>query len=85
MTLTNKDDYKDNYKEIFEELVKETFDEMKELSSEINQNDLIYYFKDNITRKRFYDFNNSTEFLKKKKNSGKIKLEEAKNLQNVFK
>ena len=38
--LTNKDDHKDNYKEIFEELVKKIFDEMKELTDEINQNDL---------------------------------------------
>ena len=28
-----------------EELVKERFDEIKELSDGINQNDLIYYFK----------------------------------------
>ena len=34
----------DNYKEIFEELVKERFYEIKELTNEINQNDLIYYF-----------------------------------------
>ena len=31
----------DNYKEIFEELVKERFDEIRELTNEINQNDLI--------------------------------------------
>ena len=36
---TNKDDHKDNYKETFEELVKERFDEIKELTDEINQND----------------------------------------------
>ena len=51
--------------------------------NEINQNDLIYYFKGNTDRKRFDDFNNSIELLKK--NSGEIKLEEAKKLQNVFK
>ena len=38
--LTNKDYHKDNYKEIFEELVKERRDEIKELTDEINQNDL---------------------------------------------
>ena len=65
MALTNKDDHKDNYKEIFEELVKERFDEMKELSDEINQNDLIYHFKGNTARKRFYGFNNAIEFLRK--------------------
>ena len=41
--LNNKDgDHKDNHKEIFEELVKERFDEIKELTNEINQNDLKY-------------------------------------------
>ena len=51
MALTNKDeDHKDNYKEIFEELVKERFDEIKELTKEINQNELIYCFKDNKER-----------------------------------
>ena len=60
--LTNKDhDHKDNYKEIFEELAKERFDEIKELTSEINQNDLIYYFKGNAARKRFDDFNNGVK------------------------
>ena len=45
MALTNKDDdHKDNYEEIFEELVKEKFYEIKELTNEINQNDLTYYF-----------------------------------------
>ena len=44
-TLTNKvDNHKDNYKKLFEELVKERFDEVKGLTNEINQNDLIYYF-----------------------------------------
>ena len=39
VALTSKDDHKDSYKEIFEELVKERFDEIKELSDKINQND----------------------------------------------
>ena len=44
-TLTNKvDNHKNNYKKLFEELVKERFDEVKGLTNEINQNDLIYYF-----------------------------------------
>ena len=42
MALTNKDDHKDNCKEIFAELVKERFDEIKELTNEINNNYLIY-------------------------------------------
>ena len=50
--LTNKDDgHKDNYKQIFEELVKERFDQIKELTDEINQNDLTYNFKCNTSRK----------------------------------
>ena len=50
--LTNKDDgHKDNCKQIFEELVKERFDEIKELTDEINQNDLTYHFKSNTSRK----------------------------------
>ena len=51
MGLTNKhDDHKDNYKKIFEKLV-ERFGEIKELFNEINQNDSIYYFKSNTSRK----------------------------------
>ena len=46
MALTNKDgDHNDNYKEIFEELVKETFDEIKELTNKVNQNDLYIILK----------------------------------------
>ena len=45
-----KDDHKDNYKTIFEELVKERFDEIKELSEEIQKNDLTYYFEGNTAR-----------------------------------
>ena len=45
MALTIKEDHKDNYKEIFEKLVKEKFDEIKELTHEINYDDLTYYLK----------------------------------------
>ena len=45
--MIKKIDHKDNYKEIFEELVKERFDEIKQLTDEIKQNDLISYFKVN--------------------------------------
>ena len=31
---------------------------MKKLTDEVDQNYLIYYFKDNTARKRFDDFNN---------------------------
>lgn len=56
---------------------------MKELKNEINQNNLIYYFKGNIFRKMFDDFNNGIGLFKMK--SGAMKLEEAKQLENVFK
>ena len=74
---TDKNDHKYNYKEIFEELVKERFDKMKDLTDEINQNDLIYYFKGSTFRKRSDDFSDSIELCKERK-SGETKLEEAK-------
>ena len=82
--LTNKDDHKDTYLEIYEELVKERFDEIKELTNEINQNSLTYYFKGNTARKRFDDFFNGIELFKKIK-PGEMKLGEAKKVQSVFK
>ena len=80
-TITNR---KDNYKEIFEKLAKERFDEIKELTNEISHDDLMYYFKGNTATKRFNDFTNGIE-LSKRIESGEMKLEEAKILQNVFK
>ena len=66
LDLTNKDDdHKGNYKKMFEKLVKERFDEIIELTNEMNQNDLIYYLKGNTARKRFDDFNNDIKLLKK--------------------
>ena len=65
-----------NYNKIFEEL-NERFDEIKELTNEINQNDLMYYFKSNTSRQRFDDFNNGIELFKKIK-SREMKLEEVK-------
>ena len=66
LDLTNKDDdHKENYKKMFEKLVKERFDEIIELTDEMNQNDLIYYLKGNTARKRFDDFNNDIKLLKK--------------------
>ena len=65
MALTNKNDHEDNYKKMFEELVKELFDEIKELTGEINQNDLAYCFKGNTAIKRFDDFNNCIELFGK--------------------
>ena len=58
---------------------------MKELTIEINQNDLIHYFKGNTARKRFDHFNNSIELFRKIQ-YGEMNLEEAKKkLQNVLK
>ena len=57
---------------------------MKELTDEVNQNDLTCYFKSNTFRKRFYDFSNGIELFQKMISS-EIKLEEVKNLQNSFK
>ena len=45
--LNEDNGHKDNYKEIFNELDKERFGKIIELTNEINQNDLIYYFKGN--------------------------------------
>ena len=81
---TNKDDHKDNCKEIFEKLVKERFDEIKEWTNKIKYDDLTYYFTGNPARKRFDDVNNVMKLFLKIQ-SGEMKLEEAKKLQNVFK
>ena len=53
------------------------------MPNEINQNDIIYYFKRNTSRKRFDDFNNGIGLSKKIK-SARTKLGEEKKLQNVF-
>ena len=65
VALTDKDNHKVNYKEMLENLDKERFDERKELTDEINQNNLTYYFKGNTARKRFDDSNNGIELPKK--------------------
>ena len=41
--------------------MKERFDEIKGLTYQMNQNDLIYYFKSNTLRKRFDHFDNGIE------------------------
>ena len=55
-------DHKGNV--IFNELAKEKFDKI-ELTDEINQNDLIYYFKGSSARKRFDDFKNGIKHFEK--------------------
>ena len=57
---------------------------MKELTDEVNQDDLTYYFISNTFRKRFYDFSNGIDLFQKMISS-EIKLEEVKDLQNSFK
>ena len=55
-----------------------------DLTYKTNQNDLIYYLKNNTARKGSDVFRNSIELFQKI-TSGEMKLEEAKDLQNVFK
>ena len=80
--LTNKDDHKSIYKEIFDQLVNKNFDEIKELTDEIEHNDLIYYCKNNTTTD-FNDFKICIELFRKVK-SGQMKLEDVRELQNIF-
>ena len=80
----HNDDHKDIYKEIFDKLAQEKFDEIKELTYEIDYDDLTYYFTGNKARKTFDDFNNEKELFRKIQ-SGEIKLEESKKLQHIFK
>ena len=82
--LTNKDNHKSIYKEIFDQLVKEKFDEMKELTYEIEHDDFIYYFKNNTARKNSNVFDDGIELFRKIQ-SGEMKLKDAKELQNIFK
>ena len=82
--LTNKDDHKSIYKEIFDKLVKEKFDGMKELIYKTDYDNLIYYFKGDTAKKIFNDFENGIKRFRKIQ-SGEMKLEDAKELQNIFK
>ena len=82
--LINKDDHKSNYKEIFDKLVKEKSNEIKELTYKIDNDDLIYYFKNDTVKKIFNDFVNDIERFWEIQ-SGEVKLENAKDLENIFK
>ena len=82
-TLTNKDDHKSIYEKIINRVVKERFDEIKELTYEMGHEYLMYYFKNN-SNKNFNDFDDGIELFKKIQ-SGEMKLEDAKELQNIFK
>ena len=82
--MTNKDDHESIYKEIFDKIVKGKFDEIKELTDEIDHDDLRYYFKNNTATKDFNGFENGIELFRRIK-PGEMKLEDAKELQNIFK
>ena len=82
--LTNKDDHESIYKEIFDKLVKAKFDRIKELTYKIDHDDLMYYFKNDTARKFFNDFDSGIELFRKIQ-PGEMKLEDAKELQNIFK
>ena len=64
--------------------MKEWFDEIIELTDEINLDDSIYYFRKESSRKRFDEFENGINLFEKIK-SGDEKLEEAKKYKKVFK
>ena len=70
-------------KKILDNLVKERFDEVKELTDEIDYNDLIYYFKNNNNNRNFNDFDNGIELFKNMQ-SGEMKLEDPKKQQNYL-
>ena len=63
-TLCNKDDHKSIDKKIFDRVVIERFDEIKELTNEIDHDDLIYHFKNN-TNKNINDFDDGIELFQK--------------------
>ena len=80
--LTNKEYQKENYIELFIGLVQERFDKIKELTDEVDHDDLTYCFTGNTARKRFEDFNNSiTRF--RKIQSCEMKLEEPRKLKKI--
>ena len=83
VALTNKDDTKLPYQQIFEEHVKEKFDEIIKLTHETNIDDLIYYFKGDISKKKSYDFESGVKPFEEMQ-FGNIRLEQAKKLQNEF-
>ena len=70
-------------KEIFYKLVKGKLDEIKKLTYEIDYDNLTFYFKNN-TAKKINDFENGIELFKKMQYK-EMKLEDAKELQSIFK
>ena len=61
---------------------RERFDEIKEWTYEIDHDDLKYYFRNN-TNKNFSNFDDGIEWFKKIQ-SGEMKIEDVKELRNIF-
>ena len=61
---------------------RERFDEIKEWTYEIDHDYLKYYFRNN-TNKNFSNFDDGIEWFKKIQ-SGEMKIEDAKELRNIF-
>ena len=61
---------------------RERFDEIKEWAYEIDHDDLKYYFRNN-TNKNFSNFDDGIEWFKKIQ-SGEMKIEDVKELRNIF-
>ena len=72
------------YNEWIDKIIKEKLDEIQELTDESNHNVLIHYFKNNTATKDFNDLENGVKRFRKIK-SGKMKLDDAKELQNIYK
>ena len=64
--------------------MKEKFDGTKELIYKTDHDNLIYYFKGDTAKKMFNDFDNGKKLFRKIQ-SGEMKPEDAKELQNIFK
>ena len=67
-------------KEIFDKLVDERHKNITDLDKKINSDDLIYWYKGNITDVKFDKFDNALTLLNKIKD-GKISLTDAKSNQ----
>ena len=68
---------------MIDKIVKEKFDGTKELTYKKDHDNLIYYFKNGTVKKFFNDSDNGIELFKEIQ-SAEMKLEDAKELQNIF-
>ena len=57
----HKSQYKSYYKKLLEKIAKQKLGKIEELTSQIDYNDLIYYFKNNNSSKDFTNFENVVE------------------------